>query len=35
MENTKQRILQDKLDKRAFERPGYGSEINIDTYIKH
>ena len=34
MKNTKHRILQEKLEKRAFEKPGYRSEVNIKTYIK-
>jgi len=34
MKNTKHRILQDKLQKRAFERPEYRSEFPIKTYIK-
>jgi len=34
MKNTKHRILQDKLEKHAFERPGNRSEVNIKIYIK-
>lgn len=34
MKNTKHGILQDKLEKRAFELPWYRTEVNIKTYIK-